>query len=103
MSKQDITFYVKFWVFIYKRTGFIHSSLKVLEYEYLLKKIPYIEKLYLDQLDDEDRVCLEHLVDIEIGMFQMGINLSISSKYMEWSVNSKYEIFKIRVKRLLGV
>lgn len=94
----------KFWVFVFKRTGFVHSSIKVAEYRHIRSKLPEIEKIYLRNINDPDEgYSLKNLIGMEIGLYQTSIGLTIWSKHMVWSFDPWYTKVITITRRFLGV
>lgn len=99
---------LKFWAFIYRRTGYMHSSLIIDEYNYLLDNIDYIEEKYLEVLkegpDEEGYMwSLDNIVGLEIGMYQAKHNITVNHKHMIWGDEPLNEKIWITLRRLFNL
>jgi len=96
---------LKFWAFVFRRTGYTHSSLLAAEFENLLHSLDYIEQRFKDELvcEDDDKMSLENLVGIEIGMYQMKLGMTINHKHIDWDADSLSKKILIKIRRLLNV
>lgn len=96
--------YIKFWAWVYRRTGFLHSHIKVAEYEYLMGSIGIIQRIY----DQDDKYFFEESLEDIVNMvvssnFQVAIGLHICAKHFIWPTDSKTEAVIKTIRRLLGV
>lgn len=99
---------LKFWTFIFRRTGYKHSSICAAELEHLLLNMDYIEKKYLEILKegpDEDgyMMSLDNIISLEIGLFQAHHDVAINGKHMIWRHEPWYKRCLIRLRRLFGL
>ncbi len=100
---MHIPWYIKFWAFIYRRTGFVHGSVELFEYNYLLNNMERIGKVHEKELEDPEGFTLEEIMGMEIGSFQGQIGLTVSHSHMIWPGDTfKDKVVKV-VKRLIGV
>lgn len=76
--------YLKFWSFIYRRTGYIHPSIKAKQYRYLMENLLQVEQSYKEQLELEDGLDLGTIVAIKISELDIQMELYNDIRYVVW-------------------
>ena len=96
---------LKFWAFIWRRTGFLHSSLEVANYRHLKRRIREIEKQYIEALisEPDNPLSFSDIVSVTIGSYDVELGLTVNYKYLEFGTESFMKKVLIRIRRLLDV